>query len=130
MNDHFHLVAVSIKDIKSIPQSGDIKNRIVTLHVAMYYSMAHSIYHGKGVCYPGYFEMNKDITPGLTGGIIHFGFRLRSPHGIEEILKKIKAAGGKIKDQGEFIPGSPYVFFEDPNGYEVEVWYELLPQNG
>ena len=69
------------------------------------------------------FEMNKDITPGLTGGIIHFGFRLRSPHGIEEILKKIKAAGGKIKDQGEFIPGSPYVFFEDPNGYELEVWY-------
>jgi hypothetical protein len=27
------------------------------------------------------------------------------------------------------VPGEPYVFFEDPDGYEVEVWYEL-PADG
>ena len=73
------------------------------------------------------FEKNKKIKVGGTGGIIHFGFRLRDPEGIKAILEKISKAGGKIRDQGEFVPGSPYVFFEDPDGYEVEVWYELLP---
>ena len=34
-------------------------------------------------------------------------------------------AGGTIKDRGEFVPGEPYVFFEDPDGYEVEIWYEI-----
>jgi hypothetical protein len=23
------------------------------------------------------------------------------------------------------VPGEPYVFFTDPDGYEVEIWYEL-----
>ena len=32
---------------------------------------------------------------------------------------------GKVGDSGEFCPGEPYVFFTDPDGYEVEVWYEL-----
>jgi catechol-2,3-dioxygenase len=76
------------------------------------------------------FEKNDNVKPGPSGGIIHFGFRLRVPEDMEGVLKKIKEAGGKIKDQGEFVPGSPYVFFEDPDGYEVEVWYELLPQKG
>ena len=30
-----------------------------------------------------------------------------------------------IKDRGEFCPGEPYIFFADPDGYEVEVWFEL-----
>jgi len=73
------------------------------------------------------FEKNEKITAGASGGIIHFGFRLRNSEDIGKVSKQIKEAGGKIKDQGEFVPGSPYVFFEDPDGYEVEVWYELLP---
>jgi len=73
------------------------------------------------------FEKNENIKAGSSGGIVHFGFRLRKPEDIGSVIKKIKDAGGRIKDQGEFVPGSPYVFFEDPDGYEVEVWYELLP---
>ena len=76
------------------------------------------------------FEKNEKIKAGASAGIIHFGFRLRDPGNMQTVLTKIKEAGGRIKDQGEFVPGSPYVFFEDPDGYEVEVWYELLPQNG
>jgi hypothetical protein len=36
----------------------------------------------------------------------------------------IRAAGGKILDHGQFVRGEPYVFFRDPDGYEVEIWYE------
>ena len=72
------------------------------------------------------FEEKKDKSIGQTGGIAHFGFRLKNPNDIDEIVNKVKTAGGAIIDKGEFVPGSPYVFFKDPDGYEVEVWYELL----
>lgn len=62
-------------------------------------------------------------------GITHLGFRLRDPQTIERVIERITNAGGRIKSHGEFVPGSPYVFFEDPDGYELEVWYELLPQS-
>ena len=29
-----------------------------------------------------------------------------------------------VSPQGEFCHGKPYLFFRDPDGYEVEVWYE------
>lgn len=73
------------------------------------------------------FEENTGRPTGTSGGIAHFGFRLKAPDAIHEIVQKIIGAGGTITDQGEFVPGSPYVFFKDPDGYEVEVWYELLP---
>lgn len=38
----------------------------------------------------------------------------------------IVAAGGTTVRQGDFCPGEPYVFFRDPDGHLVEVWYELL----
>lgn len=60
------------------------------------------------------------------GGIDHFGFRLRHPADISAIRKRILKAGGKITEEGEFLPGSPYLFFADPDGYSVEVWYEKL----
>ncbi len=72
------------------------------------------------------FEEKKTNEIGKTGGIAHFGFRLREPNDIDEIVDKVKKAGGTIIDKGEFIPGEPYVFFKDLDGYEVEVWYELL----
>jgi predicted enzyme related to lactoylglutathione lyase len=63
---------------------------------------------------------------GDTGGIAHFGFRLRKAKDIDELAERVIAAGGKIVDKGEFVPGEPYIFFKDPDGYEVEVWYELI----
>ena len=92
------------------------------------------MYHEKGfiqLTTPGcndilVFEEKKNVSIGQTGGIAHFGFRLKNPADIDEIANKVKVAGGKIIDKGEFVPGSPYVFFKDLDGYEVEVWYELL----
>lgn len=74
------------------------------------------------------FEKKSDASTGKSGGIAHFGFRLRDAKDIGIMQQKILKAGGKITDQGEFVPGSPYIFFKDPDGYEVEVWYELLSQ--
>ena len=72
------------------------------------------------------FEEKRERPIGETGGIAHFGFRLKSPGDINDIVDRVITAGGTIIDKGEFIPGSPYVFFKDLDGYEVEVWYELL----
>jgi catechol 2,3-dioxygenase-like lactoylglutathione lyase family enzyme len=62
---------------------------------------------------------------GKAGGIVHFGFRLRRAGDIEKAVAAVKAAGGRVKSRGEFVPGEPYVFASDPDGYEVELWYEL-----
>ena len=70
------------------------------------------------------FERNPD-NAGKRGGITHFGFRLKSEDQIADACRAIEAAGGEIRDKGEFVPGEPYVFFADPDGYVVEIWYEL-----
>ena len=67
----------------------------------------------------------KPRQAGRAGGVVHFGFRLRRAADIIQALAAIRAAGGTIRAHGEFVPGEPYVFFSDPDGYEVEIWYEL-----
>jgi catechol 2,3-dioxygenase-like lactoylglutathione lyase family enzyme len=62
---------------------------------------------------------------GRTGGLAHFGFRLQRAADIAIAVRAIRAAGGKVMDHGEFVPGEPYVFFTDLDGYVVEIWYEL-----
>lgn len=73
------------------------------------------------------FQQEASDLAGSTGGILHFGFRLRRPEDIIAIEERLLVQGAVIKEKGEFIPGAPYIFFYDPDGYEVEVWYELLP---
>ena len=63
-------------------------------------------------------------SPGQPGGIDHFGFRLKDPAHIEEALRQAEAAGAKILRHGEFGPGLPYLYLEDPDGYVIEIWYE------
>ena len=72
------------------------------------------------------FEKQKKKTVSSKKGF-HFGFRLSKPSDLKPIIKKIKNAGGKIKETGEFVPGEPYVFFYDPDGYEIEIWFEKIP---
>jgi catechol 2,3-dioxygenase-like lactoylglutathione lyase family enzyme len=61
---------------------------------------------------------------GKIGGIAHFGFRLQDPNDIDAAAAAVKAAGGAVKEQGEFVPGEPYLFATDPDGYEIEIWFE------
>lgn len=61
-------------------------------------------------------------------GIMHFGFRLVNNENMEDVIKVVEEAGGKVKERGEFSPGEPYVFLYDPDGNEVEIWYEKLSE--
>ena len=62
---------------------------------------------------------------GKSGGVSHFGFRLIDPSDIDRAVDAVVRAGGVVKEQGEFVPGEPYLFANDPDGYEIELWYEL-----
>ncbi len=61
---------------------------------------------------------------GAPGGIIHFGFRLVRPEDIDAAVAAVETAGGTITSRGEFGPGLPYAFVRDPDGYEIEIWFE------
>src|SRR6266545_8098660 len=95
------------------------------LGVAVLYRDEHSIQ----VQTPGshdvtVFEQDRRKA-GAPGGVSHIGFRLRAPSEIDGAVRDAKNAGGTILRRGEFVPGEPYVFVSDPDGYEVEIWYEL-----
>ena len=60
-----------------------------------------------------------------TGSITHFGFRLTDPRDIDAAAKAVIDAGGSVEEQGEFVPGEPYLFARDRDGHLVEIWYEL-----
>jgi catechol 2,3-dioxygenase-like lactoylglutathione lyase family enzyme len=62
---------------------------------------------------------------GPGGGVTHFGFRLISPEDIDAARAAVENAGGLVREHGEFVPGEPYLFARDPDGYEFEIWYEL-----
>ena len=61
---------------------------------------------------------------GRSGGIQHFGFRLVTPDDIDDAVEAVIAAGGTLLRRGEFAPGFPYAYVADPDGYEIEIWFE------
>ena len=67
----------------------------------------------------------KKPLAGKRGGVIHFGFRLLDPGDIDAAVNEVKNAGGTIVERGEFCPGEPFLFASDPDGYQIEIWYEL-----
>ena len=98
---------------------------------------AVKVYEGEGFIQaqtPGSWDVlvfeERERGAGQSGGIAHFGFRLVDAADIGEAARLVEVAGGKLLSSGDFVPGEPYLFFQDPDGYEVEVWYELpTPQD-
>jgi predicted enzyme related to lactoylglutathione lyase len=70
------------------------------------------------------FEESEEKV-GEHGGVAHFGFRLVDAADIDAAAAEVERAGGKILSRGDFCPGEPYLFAADPDGYVVEIWYEL-----
>jgi catechol 2,3-dioxygenase-like lactoylglutathione lyase family enzyme len=77
---------------------------------------------------PGPFDVlafeKRPADAGVPGGIIHFGFRLIRPEDIDAAVLAVEGAGGAVTSRGEFAPGLPYAFVRDPDGYEIEIWFE------
>jgi catechol 2,3-dioxygenase-like lactoylglutathione lyase family enzyme len=69
------------------------------------------------------FERAPDAA-GKSGGIDHFGFRLVDPADIDQAVHDTLAAGGQLLRRGEFAPGFPFAYVADPDGYEIEIWFE------
>ena len=65
-----------------------------------------------------------EARAGSRGGITHFGFRLMDPADIDGAVEAVIAAGGTLLRRGEFGPGLPYAFMADPDGHEIEIWFE------
>jgi catechol 2,3-dioxygenase-like lactoylglutathione lyase family enzyme len=70
------------------------------------------------------FERVRGAT-GDSGSIAHFGFRLTDPADIKRAVAAVQKAGGTVVETGEFVPGEPYAFVRDRDGYMVEIWFEL-----
>ncbi len=54
------------------------------------------------------------------GGLDHFGFRLQDRNDLDAALAEIVAAGGKVIERGEHVPGVPFAYVSDPEGYVLE----------
>lgn len=65
-----------------------------------------------------------ETNAGKSGGITHFGFRLVKAADINSAMAEVERAGGKVLRRGEFAPGLPFAYVQDPDGYEIEIWYE------
>ena len=61
---------------------------------------------------------------GRMRGVTHFGFRLQDPDDIDAAVEEVKRAGGTVEDRGEVVPGEPYLFARDLDGYRIEIWFE------
>jgi catechol 2,3-dioxygenase-like lactoylglutathione lyase family enzyme len=69
------------------------------------------------------FERTPKLA-GQTGGLDHFGFRLVDPKDIDVAVSTVMQAGGRLIRRGEFAPGCPFAYVEDPDGYQIEIWFE------
>ena len=89
-----------------------------------YYRDATSIQAKTPNCHDVIAFQEAEPRPGISAGVMHFGFRLRTPDDIDAAVEAVIAAGGTVRRRGEFAPGIPFAFVNDPDGYEVEIWYE------
>ena len=58
---------------------------------------------------------------GTSGGVEHFGFRLKEGADLDDAIAQIEAAGGSLVRRGEREPGVPFAYVRDPDGYEIEL---------
>ncbi|HKN14720.1 MAG TPA: VOC family protein [Candidatus Binatus sp.] len=62
----------------------------------------------------------KADDPVAGGGVSHFGFSI-GKNNLDEMVRQVEQAGGKLKSRGEHEPGHPYAYLADPDGYVIEL---------
>jgi catechol 2,3-dioxygenase-like lactoylglutathione lyase family enzyme len=85
-----------------------------------------SIEFGTPGCHDAIVLMRaKDGLTGNTGQLEHFGFRLVSRDDPDRLATTVEVAGGTVLEKGRFrTSGEPFVFARDPDGYEIELWFQ------
>lgn len=58
---------------------------------------------------------------GEMGGIAHFGLRLKDKANLDEAVRAVEEAGGRLVRRGEHAPGHPFAYLADPDGYVFEL---------
>jgi catechol 2,3-dioxygenase-like lactoylglutathione lyase family enzyme len=66
------------------------------------------------------FNPRDEGFAGKSGGIEHFGFRLK-PGVSHDEAGTVEAAGGRLIRRGEHAPGVPYAYIADPDGCLIEL---------
>ena len=66
-------------------------------------------------------QTSGDQSAGSSGGILHIGFQLENNADLDDAITQVVAAGGALKKRGEFMPGLPFAYVSDPDGYEIEL---------
>lgn len=61
---------------------------------------------------------------GRSGCVAHFGFRLVEASDIDAAVQEVERAGGTLLRRGEFAPGFQFAYVHDPDGYEIQIWFE------
>jgi predicted enzyme related to lactoylglutathione lyase len=64
----------------------------------------------------------EDVPRGSSGGILHFGFQLETSSDLDSAISQVVAAGGTLERRGEFVPGMPFAYIGDLDGYKIELW--------
>jgi catechol 2,3-dioxygenase len=55
------------------------------------------------------------------GGVDHFGFRLKDRADLDAAVDAVIAAGGRLVERGEHVPGVHFAYVEDIDGYVIEL---------
>jgi catechol 2,3-dioxygenase-like lactoylglutathione lyase family enzyme len=58
---------------------------------------------------------------GVCGGIDHFGFPLVDANDLDEAIREVEAAGGRLIEKSEIGGGLPTAFVADPDGYRIQI---------
>jgi catechol 2,3-dioxygenase-like lactoylglutathione lyase family enzyme len=65
-------------------------------------------------------EQPNDVRIG-AGGVDHIGFRLVDKADLDDAIRQVGAAGGRLVERGEHAPGVPFAYVADPDGYLIEL---------
>ncbi len=58
---------------------------------------------------------------GRCGGIDHFGFPLVDAKDLDDAIREVEAAGGRLIEREMLAGGYPTAFVADPDGYRIQI---------
>jgi catechol 2,3-dioxygenase len=66
-------------------------------------------------------KQERSERTGQNGGIDHFGFPLADPADLDEAIREVERAGGRLIERATIGGGLPTAFVADPDGYRIQI---------